>query len=1014
MKFTTVLMVVMLTGIMGIHAPRAETIGDLLGVFGGLIQQDMQRSRTRQLDRQRAQARQIEQSIFAKRLQLALRSLQFYDGVVDGQAGSGTRTALLNYYQHIGSSPPNQFSENELLRIEAAADEYLKTASQRPVEQAVEVEESEEQSITTQILTSLSPIATTDAKLNLRLSEEMVWIVIASRNNPGEALAFAEEYVRYFDSICVSRSGNGNFAISIGWMQKQRAREYVNEMISQGRLPNDTFLSSGEKFGAPAWSLEKSPLPTSNAVLRNTLLKYNASEFKDSESNSHITLEKEFQYISISSADSEKPVGLRKQPDANVKPTYILTKGTLLKKLSSKDDWAEVQAVSGRSGWLPIKFLEKNDNRNAGQEVNATLADSVGAGTDGVDIIQLDKIRSDARRLIEYVDGFLKAKPGSYDIASLAQKIAKTQAAISEDSATVLISALAELDREVGKLPGFDLFKKEIEQRKIEAGLAALGDEIKAAKKNAAFLDAYIRAYLTATNMPEMAQLLKATSEELNKNPPSLSSLTSINKNVDTLVLRDKLQEFYIQSTSQYVDAKLSTDASLNQTIPHELNSGLAKEVIEGNTDELLVFFNAMNTAPNITRNLRGDFIFKDGNARSCFLVQPDNQNIESIATVIIQQKGGKQVFFETQTCPLASIANFDLVLTMRGDVLKLPSSQSIPFLTDLNKGAFGIFAKIPKAELKDIESSTVEKNKNTENEIISAVRSGFGIIAHPDNANLICIVVANDFEVHKNAALQNISYFMPETSVEPLVKQMNVDDAFVGFKKHECSAIYGEAKTLAALILASRRDNVPYQIASVWFSEAALAALSTKLETEKIRDAKADAAKRVALQDEQKLAALREAEEASTRVSVEAALQAESGAFARAKSDLLQDQISKMMAGSATWARQSYPLLTQWYAEQNLDGWELISVSASVRDYGTSVWKARALETIFSDIVVVMKNKTLGENRSYCYSLSVIFDGEFDMVREPTEASCDVAAGVQDAWKRGNEFTSQWLATAH
>ena len=104
-------------------------------------------------------------------------------------------------------------------------------------------------------------------------------------------------------------------------------------------------------------------------------------------------------------------------------------------------------------------------------------------------------------------------------------------------------------------------------------------------------------------------------------------------------------------------------------------------------------------------------------------------------------------------------------------------------------------------------------------------------------------------------------------------------------------------------------------------------------------------------------------------------------------------------------------PTLASWYRDRTADGWEYVALDYQITDYGTADWKGRPLEVVFTDVSISMKNRLLGENKKFCFSLGLIFDAEFEMYREPFEAPCENASEPSRKWKQGHGFQSQWVA---
>jgi hypothetical protein len=1002
MSFKSMLLATVMFGALGVGATQAQDLGDLFGAFGGMIE-----------NIERSKKVNAERSFLVKRIQSALRKMELYKGSVDGSFGPGTRSALSNYFQRNGLPQPSQITEFEIGELEFAADRYTPSVDQQtdaPIAEnsQSQILQSDADSVSTSPLQKIS----LSGQLDLKLADEMTWVVVASREDQNAALELALKYISRFPSTIVTRSGNGSFAISIGWLQRKLARQFVDALVKQDALPADTFLSSGEKFGMPVWWLGRSSPGVSNDVLRGALLRLNPEELRATKSNSTVTLTNEFQFTPFEASDTSIIVGLRKKPDSEIQPTYMLPRGTMLKKISSKNDWVEVATLNGRSGWLPSKYVFKIGDSAATEESVADSNEVLAESKNALDVVQLEKLKSQARQIIEDVDGFLKSGKGSYDVATWAQKVAKTQAAIDDPNSSSLRLALEDLIQVVGKLPEFVSFKVEADKQRQQAKIAALKDQIVLATQNVVFLEAFIKENLTSSNAPEMADVLAGISTELKKDPPGLDSLTSMNKNVNSLISRERLEEFYKQSVS-----KVAGGAEANQTaanaIPEQLKSGASQVVFEGDLTELLVFFNATTTAPNVARNLRGDYVFKDAKANVCFIAPPLDTDVKNKdeAVAFLKLETAADVTLSEKPCPVAWSSSYDLVLGFRGDILKLPSSQAIPFLSDLQNGAYELFARVTDSKLRAPSRAQSQEIRNAEVEILKGVKSGFGFIRNQSRSSEVCIAMVSPSPGHVRAVTESADTIVSEPASTVSIKELTVDDAFLGFKKGGCKAVYADAKTLADIITASKRDKVTFELLPTWYSLEDINKLSAVVEAEIAQKEKEDAVKRQAIEDEQKLAAVRAAEAATSRSSIEKELQTKNGALARAKSDWILGVIKDQIAGKETWAGSNYPRSFEWYNRQVLDGWELVGVVGSVNDYGTAVWKSRTLETIFSDVTISMKNRTLGENKSHCFSLGIILDSEFDIVREPTEGKCDEVKDSQISWKRANGFKSQWLA---
>ena len=92
-------------------------------------------------------------------------------------------------------------------------------------------------------------------------------------------------------------------------------------------------------------------------------------------------------------------------------------------------------------------------------------------------------------------------------------------------------------------------------------------------------------------------------------------------------------------------------------------------------------------------------------------------------------------------------------------------------------------------------------------------------------------------------------------------------------------------------------------------------------------------------------------------------------------------------------------------------DHWEILTIDSGLEDFGTSNFKAREIDTVFSRITFHLKNRMLGELKDFCFIFGRINDADFSMRREPAYAKCDDEAAIK-AWQEGHQFKSEWFAT--
>jgi hypothetical protein len=163
--------------------------------------------------------------------------------------------------------------------------------------------------------------------------------------------------------------------------------------------------------------------------------------------------------------------------------------------------------------------------------------------------------------------------------------------------------------------------------------------------------------------------------------------------------------------------------------------------------------------------------------------------------------------------------------------------------------------------------------------------------------------------------------------------------------------------------------------------------------------------------EEEAELAKRHEQAQAKEKAAQEAELRARYGPQARAEANQITTALNDLAEGKDSWAKSKFPKLARWYDDRRIEGWEYVAQDNQITDYGTVDWKDRRLDAVFTDDSISMKNRLLGENKTFCFSLGLIFDQEFQMYREPFLAPCEDASGPSKAWKRARGFQSHWIA---
>ena len=323
--------------------------------------------------------------------------------------------------------------------------------------------------------------------------------------------------------------------------------------------------------------------------------------------------------------------------------------------------------------------------------------------------------------------------------------------------------------------------------------------------------------------------------------------------------------------------------------------------------------------------------------------------------------------------------------------------------------------------DLKATKDKREVELRTLENAIEKGTIKGYGVIAVNNDGKLFCNTAAELAKIFPNLShdLMSAKDFENINPAKLQAADVDTDTAFISLKKQQCRAVFGNADSLRTLMDGLARDKVAFSLDGRWIPEETIAAYEQgKSEQEKRHlQEEAEAQQRIAAEKE--LAQRRAEQTGKIDAEKQEALRAANGARVTSlKNDYLKhtEELvrSSMQAVSSTYLGKLHPELAQWYQARLSEGWEFVSSTVDVLDYGTSTWKGRALEAFVVTSIIRIRNRAIGEYKELCYMGAHIVDVEFSMTREPLFAICESAKSTLDRWKAASDFTSKWNVEQH
>ena len=989
-----------------IGAAGVVLLGNLLTspAFG---QRDVFNVITKLIEQQRELVERRRQEASAiKRMQFGLKTLGYYDGLIDGDFGPRTAAALGTYRRSAGRPDSGMLSIEEITEIESEA------SRPQPEQPTTPAEPSPEAPTSDAFIRAVTP-----PRLNAKLPDAAAWIIIASRTNPEEAKQVAEQYLHWFPSTAVIHSSNGVFAISIGWLNKERGRPLKDALISKNLIPADSFLSSGDKLEPPIWSADGHKIHSRTDLLLYALLRTTSEAMGElpntgsggfNSFNSRVggLADSTSDYLSLRTGSSTSSKELRRLPEA-----------TQLKILRTDGEWHRVELLNGMTGWVSAKYV--SPDATGGEAEPKPEAVSPEKRERDRQVVEAATI------LLDDLVVYLKLNRETPDIASIAEEVSKLQQAVRDEDIPSIEATTIKLKSAMEAISGFPEFIGDREKERTRIEVQKRGQATTLASKHQWFLRKQIADNITSSSAPALARFL--TEYESAMKSPELSTLTELNDRLKKFVSENALQQAYddaVLNSTQPTPALEPTPAPAPKSpiVKTEKN----RHVLEGDLTDWVLVWNASGKAPHVARNLRGDIVFEDQQADACVL-HPPAEKLDAVLLAvedILKKYKVDKVRLDPSACPETNLQSFDVLIANRGEFLKQPQSYVVPLLGLIENDAFKELKTLTSEEFTKSEKARGVESTEIEDAILNGSREGYGLIKIDNDSAVICMTTDEQEAAHRALINDQRDLLLRSFNATPDIQLTSLEAAFIAAERGQCGAIYGNRPSLADAIRGLWRDKIPVSVVPMWFEPKVVETRANQIQSEKERLAKKQQDLEQKKKDEEELRkrrdALREEQEkkiAQQKEAREAKLQEQHGAQAKGRAEEIAAVIKALAEEDeeeATQAIALFPDLARMYRDHIIDGWEYVALDSEITDYGTADWKGRQLEMVFTDVAITMKNRILGEYKKLCFSAALIFDEEFKMRRDPLEEfnpNCEQASDLPRAWKQARGFQSQWLA---
>lgn len=650
---------------------------------------------------------------------------------------------------------------------------------------------------------------------------------------------------------------------------------------------------------------------------------------------------------------------------------------------------------------------------------------------------RLAKIQPAAKQLLDEGSEFLRRNPELPQLLELAESLRTLSRLLAEgDPGAIEESAMA-LSSDLRKDPSYVAYSSQVAEERQQRSARFLADAITLAGVQKQFLLRQISRDPTSAANGAFAPLVKQLSAAIER--PNLDEIGGLTTRVDLKIREGGLaipfQQFAFSAPAdkngdagqvKLASVKPGSAAKANEQPPRETappasdassktshltlaTTDKNKFVLEGDLDDLVLLYNTSTQAPHILRNLRGELILEGGQADVCAYQVSRDRDVEVLTRKELEKYRPERVNFVPAACQSESILNYDVVAFRRGQFLASRPQYALSLIKEIEVDNFKHLNTLKSEDMKARTNANLAKALEIETDLENRSRDGSGFLRVNQNTSTVCALMPEKIDGHRRILMSKADELSTYVGANPTVVPSSLDGAFANSKRGQCGAIYAPAKDLKELIAGFKRDGISFSVIPSWIEPSEIELGNERSLKEKELAEQQSFERKRKNEEQRKIAALRDADRASSRTAQEAALRLKYEKPAAAASAKIALEVTDFLAQQTPSLAARYPDFVNWYGAKVQDRWEVMQVNSELADYGQANWKGRMLEAAFSRVTIRLKNRMLGDYEDACFVFGRLNDNEFSMMRDHFEASCD-DADASIGWKRAHSFASVWL----
>lgn len=421
-----------------------------------------------------------------------------------------------------------------------------------------------------------------------------------------------------------------------------------------------------------------------------------------------------------------------------------------------------------------------------------------------------------------------------------------------------------------------------------------------------------------------------------------------------------------------------------------------------GSADDIVLIYNAAPAAPNIWKNVKGEFVFQGGKGFVCFVHSSSNAQMVRYIERALRADGADQNNAAlARRCDLSDGGEIDII-AFRRSAFWNEASNARQIVDLVNQDKFREYKILTEflayQEQLKVLSGTIEQ------EVREGSRKGYGVILIDESGGMCIVAGASGTSALKPLLIRDQGLTAPSVTNGWRFSEVDADAAFRGIQRKECGLIAAGADDLRGLIEALQRERVRYKMTPVWFEDADLVpGLSTAKALIEIQNARLDRYRKLTHIKKNRI---KTEELRQKNGPIASGLLTGIHTYVKDIAEHIEELMQQRKMNEKRWFRT----YADWIVSQFSESWNTTGVASSIVDFGSVEWRGRSLNAVIVETKIDQENRVRGEKRTACFYFALVDDPEFRMQRQPLSVRCESSAKSVSDWRLENRFITQWV----